>query len=478
MDQPSYRYDVYISACSEDADWAAEWLQARLEAAGLYVGTEADFDLGVARIINIERVVLGSRAVLLVLTPSWVKSGWAEFESVLTQTHDVDHEVPRTIPLLLEPCQPPLRIAALTYADFTQAQRREARLQQIIAAVRGERDIKIIGATLSQFLDNRGRMLQKVQSFWIEGVLEHALQGLAPIDLGLVTAPDAVPKVWDAVVQQAEAPEPLLPETPIGEVFDGFEGALLILGGPGSGKTTLLLQLARALIARAEWTPGFPMPVVFNLSSWSRRRLPLADWLVDELNAKYDVPGKLGQAWVAEDQLIPLLDGLDEVDVEQRLACVAAINAFRQERGFVRIAVACRESDYMEMRESLRMRGAVLVQPLSLDQVDAFLAQGAKPLAGLRAAIQQDAALRGLAQTPLMLGILVGAYRDQSADALLNTLAGGDQRQRLFTAYVDSMLGRHGASSRYARGQTIVWLSWLARGMQRSGQSIFLIERL
>src|SRR4051812_48372161 len=104
MNQPAYRYDVYISACADNADWAEEWLRPRLEAAGLRVGSALDFELGVARIVNMERAVIGSRATLLVLTPAWVRSGWAEFETILMQTRDVDYEAPRTLPLLLEPC--------------------------------------------------------------------------------------------------------------------------------------------------------------------------------------------------------------------------------------------------------------------------------------------------------------------------------------------------------------------------------------
>ena len=85
------------------------------------------------------------------------------------------------------------------------------------------------------------------------------------------------------------------------KVFDAME-QLLILGDPGSGKTTLLLELARDLLDRTAHDPTHPIPVVFPLSTWAESRRPLAEWLVDELNKRYDVPRKIGQAWVDADK--------------------------------------------------------------------------------------------------------------------------------------------------------------------------------
>ena len=116
----------------------------------------------------------------------------------------------------------------------------------------------------------------------------------------------------------------------MGAIFDELGQALLILGAPGAGKTTLLLELTRDLLDRAEQDASYPMPVVFHLSSWAVRRRPLADWLVDELAERYYVPRKLAQAWIDAEQVLPLLDGLDEVAPEHRAACVEAINTFRQ----------------------------------------------------------------------------------------------------------------------------------------------------
>jgi len=80
------------------------------------------------------------------------------------------------------------------------------------------------------------------------------------------------------------------------EVFDRFDKSLLLLGAPGSGNTTLLLGLARDLIECTRKDATHPIPVVFSLSSWALKRKSLADWLVDELNQRYDAPRKIARA--------------------------------------------------------------------------------------------------------------------------------------------------------------------------------------
>src|SRR6266567_3347087 len=131
------------------------------------------------------------------------------------------------------------------------------------------------------------------------------------------------------------------------QVYDDAEGELLILGAPGSGKTTLLLELARDLLARAQANEQYPMPVVFNLSSWAMKQQPLVDWLVEELNTKYQVPRKLAQALLPADQILPLLDGLDEVAPTARTACIEAINTYRQEHALFPLVVCSRQADYL-----------------------------------------------------------------------------------------------------------------------------------
>lgn len=326
---------------------------------------------------------------------------------------------------------------------------------------------------------NRGRILQKVRDFWVKGVLEKSLYNETLIALGLEQRPDAVAHPWDMLIQQLDsAPQPLPPAVRIVEVFDDVGGELLILGAPGSGKTTLLLELARNLLARAEIDETYSIPVIFNLSSWATRRRVLADWLVDELNERYDVPRKVGQEWIDTDALLLLLDGLDEVKLEFRETCVEVINSFRRHHGLVNLVVCSRMSDYETLSVQLRLQGAVLVRPLTQQQIDDYLASAGDQLAGLRGVLAEDSTLYEMARSPLMLSVMALAYQGVSITALRTSGPLEERRKRLFAAYVKRMSERRGADTRYSYEQMSHWLAMLAREMQRKAQSVFLIERL
>jgi eukaryotic-like serine/threonine-protein kinase len=318
---------------------------------------------------------------------------------------------------------------------------------------------------------------QKVRSFWVDGVLHNSLAQAVLIDLGLTERSEAVLPQWDAVVQRSgEADQHLPPGTLLVDVFDEQEQALLILGAPGAGKTTMMLELARVLLDRAERDLSFPAPVVFNLSSWATRRGPLEEWLVEELFARYDVPRKLGRQWVDAGQVLPLLDGLDEVTAEHRDACAAAINTFREAHGLVPIAVCCRTGDYEALTTKLTLRGAVVVQLLAPEQIDSALALGGEPLARLRTAVREDEGLRELAQTPLMLSVMMLAYHGTAA-AIAPGAGRAEQRATIFDAYIEAMFSRRGVPL-YGRDTMLAWLAWMAREMQRQALSIFQIEGL
>src|SRR5262249_54039382 len=119
-----------------DQEWVDSWLLPRLYAANLRICTENDFELGVPRVVNIERFITSSQHTLLILSPNWVASEWDGFESLLSQSRNPAGLIHRTIPLLLQPCELPRRLDFLTRADFTRAEQRESQLARVIAAIR------------------------------------------------------------------------------------------------------------------------------------------------------------------------------------------------------------------------------------------------------------------------------------------------------------------------------------------------------
>jgi hypothetical protein len=327
---------------------------------------------------------------------------------------------------------------------------------------------------------NRQRMLEKVRHMWVEGVLEQSLYQVGRIELGFTEAPEAINHPWKLVVQQpARAAKELPDGMPMREVFDQFDQTLLLLGAPGLGKTTLLLELARDLIERATKAPAHPIPVVFNLSSWALKRPVLTQWLVDELNQRYDVPRKVAQGWVDADQVLPFLDGLDEVAQEHREACVEVINTFRNEHGFLPLVVCSRSAEYAALSEELRLPGAVTIQPLTQDQIERYLERAGTALSGVRAALHEDEALWELLDTPLMLSILALAYQGRMASEVRIARLKGNlegRRAALFNAYIAAMFTRRDTRAPYTPEQTRHWLSWLAPAMVRHEQTIFYLE--
>lgn len=132
-----FQYDAFISYSHEDSAWVRDTLLPHLEGNGLRVCIDfRDFEPGVASLVNMENAVECSRKTLIVLTPDWVESEWAAFESLLIQTDDPAGRRARMIPLRLKPCEPPKRIAMLTYVDFIQPPELEFQLQRLVGAIK------------------------------------------------------------------------------------------------------------------------------------------------------------------------------------------------------------------------------------------------------------------------------------------------------------------------------------------------------
>ena len=142
------------------------------------------------------------------------------------------------------------------------------------------------------------------------------------------------------------------------------------------------------------------------------------------------------------------------------------------------MVVCSRKADYLAQTARVQLSTAVMVQPLSQEQVEAYLHNAGPQVGELNVAIHHDSDLQRLSTTPLMLSILSQAYQGTPLHKIapLGTLPA--KRQEVFTTYVQRMLTRRGSSQRYTQQQTIHWLSWLAKQLVQHRQTEFSLEQM
>ncbi len=325
----------------------------------------------------------------------------------------------------------------------------------------------------------RTSLLKKVREFWIDGLLENTLVEKREIELALKEGPEHLLHPWDGIVPQPHHNARLFPaDVHVLDVFETLHRSMLVLGSPGSGKTTLLLNLAKELINQAEENESSPIPVVLHLSTWSNQYTNLRDWIVDELDSRYQMPARLSSEALDNQSLLLLLDGLDEVDINFQINCIEAINKFQSQPEPVPIVVCSRESNYIHLSKQLALAGAVVIQPISTKQLDSYLHITRTPSCGLSVAIIHSDEIKELLTTPLMLNIATTAYQNyREGDSLAETPTATAQDQ-LFLAYVESMFEHRKKDPSYSPEQTTHWLGCLARTLIDKKQSLFYLDQM
>ncbi|MBF9130656.1 NACHT domain-containing protein [Plantactinospora sp. S1510] len=356
----------------------------------------------------------------------------------------------------------PLLVLLVTVLVVIEAQRgREPRRAAATAPARGRRVL-----------------LERVRRYWITSVLDRSLHEEARIELGIAATADDRHHPWSLRASQRDGFTTALDDrTSMSALFDRLDQSVVIIGAPGSGKTTTLLELARDLLDRAEHDPEAPIPAVFNLSSWATLRRPIDQWLAEQLTERYGIPATQAAAWVAAGEILPLLDGLDEVAEQHRDACTEAIAAFHDRHLLTPIAICCRQAEYERLRSDPSLYGTVAIQPLDRSQIERYVDRPG--LDDLRDALDADPELWELADSPLMLSIMALAYVDEAGDR--PDTAGGPPpasgRDRLFARYVDTMLRRR-PHPHYRPERTAGYLSILAQALSLRNQTVFVLDMI
>ncbi|MFM9264956.1 NACHT domain-containing protein [Tychonema sp. BBK16] len=279
---------------------------------------------------------------------------------------------------------------------------------------------------------------------------------------------------------------------------DQIAGKLLILGSPGLGKTTIMLTLAKALIERAieraKQDDNYLIPILFNLSTWKDNKQSISDWLVMELKSKYGVRKDFGAKLVSDAKLLPMLDGLDELELVYQEPCVRRINEFLHSDCSPRyLVVSSRREEYEQVvrgQSGLDVNGKIILQPLTPEQVQAYLV-GINP-----ETLPIDANLLELLKTPLFLSLIRFILFHQSSflQKWITLSSSQDRLQYLFDVYWEAALKRPLVSPIlesqgwisfiYKKKKTPQpqqvrqWLVFLAQQLQRESQSEFAIENI
>lgn len=324
---------------------------------------------------------------------------------------------------------------------------------------------------------------RKIVSEIVDERLKKGSENLRLMHLDKTRCEKSVDNPSDRIADRTRKAEERLPsDMRIVDFFNEAHKSFFILGEPGAGKTTLLLELARDLMTQPA-TNSLTVPVLVNLSSWNQSETSLASWLSREIVEIYGISKKYCEAWLKDNRLVLLLDGLDEVSHDQRFACVMAINQHMTNYGIEPGLVVCSRSreyeDLVAQKSKLRLYSAMRIETLTTDHVDAYLR--AAGLNVLHTAWVNDPVLQSLAISPFILDIMSQAYSDISAaDITTPQIVTTEVRSKhLFDTYINRMFEhRPGTNHPYSREQTVCWLAWLAQKMQDHSQSEFLIERL
>ncbi|ULB45936.1 NACHT domain-containing protein [Limnospira fusiformis KN01] len=237
---------------------------------------------------------------------------------------------------------------------------------------------------------NRQNILTQMRTE-VESRLTQSIHRAAIVNLGKEQQPQQVQRPWDMSVKVGEQRRVQLPpQTTILDVFDNptISGKFLILGKPGGGKTTTLLELAEALLERAEGDSDAPIPVILELSTWQEVTKPkflpfgerekydpsIKEWVLSQLISK-GVSQDIGEQWLREKELVLLLDGLDELQPERQAKCVRAINQFlSSEFSPLHLVVCSRKEEYEVYEEKLLLNGAICLEDLTNEQIRDYFA--------------------------------------------------------------------------------------------------------
>ncbi|MFD5179464.1 hypothetical protein ACFWM1_26895 [Nocardia sp. NPDC058379] len=289
---------------------------------------------------------------------------------------------------------------------------------------------------------------------------------------------------------------------------------MVVLGDPGAGKTVAATYLVRGLIQhRRELHPetlrsAEPVPVRVNTAGWDGAQ-QFSSWLVNRLNLDYQLPSVLGAEMLDSRMILPVLDGLDEMDddITDGARARALLDRLNDREWAHRpVVVLCRRTEFAHFRQvggdnGLHGAATVTLDPLPADQPADYLSDYRDRIEATHPAWEQiithvrehadpeyaDSPLAGVLRNPWMLGLTAATLHrtPQTAATLLDCTTPYAVRDGLFAAQIPAAIsGTHDTEQhrRYTPTNVEKWLRTLARHLEHrrdtggNGTSIRLDE--
>ncbi|MDJ1505168.1 caspase family protein [Xanthocytophaga agilis] len=132
-----FEYDVFVSYDKSDKSWVKTVLIPALENQRLKICVDyKSFGLSKPIITEMERAVTQSRYTLAILTPSYLKNGFTEFEGLMATYLGLEERKRRFLAILKEDCKPGLNIRARMWLDMSDVSEFEDNITRLVYEIK------------------------------------------------------------------------------------------------------------------------------------------------------------------------------------------------------------------------------------------------------------------------------------------------------------------------------------------------------